>query len=692
MNGPPQVPGQTINGMVVPSVSCVSSSFCMAVGPSETLTPPISVEPSEMWNGSSWSNVAVPVPNLPADLFSVSCVTSSFCMASGSTASAVFADEWNGSAWTLLTLPQPGSDSLLLAVDCLSASNCMAVGETGLDATMAEKWDGSSWTIVPTPGANSPNDRGQLQAVSCTSSTDCWAVGAMDNEPIAEHFDGSAWTLDPSLPVLSNGASLMSVSCTDATFCEAVGAESLGGTQGGVTPLIETWDGSAWTTATSPVAPTPGQYNYLFGVDCYGATSCVAVGTGPSVSVLDYENGQWAFAPSPEPPAGTTGVLLSSVSCVADWACVADGTSGSDIYFESTPVAGPAAPSVVITSPGANGVYSQNQAVPTSFSCAEGTGGPGIATCTDSNGSSSPGALDTSTYGTHTYSVIATSMDGQTSTSSITYTVAAPPSANITSPAAGGTYLLDQNVSTAFACSEGSGGPGIAQCLDSNDQASPGQLDTSTPGTHAYSVDAESLDGLASQASITYTVDSMPAVTLNPVSQTAYAGTTLTFSAGASGTPTPTVQWQISANKGATWANATGYTSTTFTTGALTTTYNGWEVRAVFTNAAGTATSLAATITVLRDVAPKVTTQPVNQTVAVGATVTFSAAASGEPAPSVQWQVSTNSGFTWTAIPSATSTTLTFTATAAENGARYRAVFKNGGGTATTRAATLKVV
>ncbi len=692
MNGPPQVPSQTISGMVVPSVSCVSSAFCMAVGPSETTTPPISVEPAEIWDGSTWSNVAVPVPNLPADLFSVSCVTSSFCMASGSTATAVFADEWNGSAWTLLTMPQPGPDSLLLAVDCLSASDCMAVGETGLDATMAEEWDGSSWTIVPTPGANSTNDRGQLQAVSCTSSTDCWGVGEVNNQPVVEHFDGFAWTMDPSPPSLSGGASLMSVSCTGATFCEAVGTEWLSGTQGGATPFIETWDGSAWTTATSPVVPTPGLSNYLFGVDCYGATSCVAVGTGPSASVLDYDNGLWVIAPSPAPPAGTTGLLLSSVSCVADSECVADGLSGSKIYFESTPVAGPERPSAVIASPGADGVYSLNQVVPTAFGCAEGAGGPGIATCTDSNGSSSPGALDTSTYGTHTYSVTATSTDGQTATSSITYTVAAPPSATITSPVSGGTYLLDENVTTAFACSEGSGGPGISQCLDSNVQSSPGQLDTSTPGPHTYSVTAKSLDGLSGQASITYTVDSMPAVTLNPVSQTAYAGTTLTFSAGASGTPTPSVQWQVSANKGATWANATAYTSTTVTTGALSTSYNGWEVRAVFTNAAGTATTSAATITVLQDIGPKVTTQPVSQTVAVGATVAFTAAASGAPPPSVQWQVSTNSGFTWTAIPSATSTTLTFAATAPENGARYRAVFKNGGGTATTRAATLKVV
>ncbi len=74
--------------------------------------------------------------------------------------------------------------------------------------------------------------------------------------------------------------------------------------------------------------------------------------------------------------------------------------------------------------------------------------------------------------------------------------------------------------------------------------------------------------------------------------------------------------------------------------------------------------------------APTVTTQPADQAVCAGTTVTFSSAATGSPTPTVQWQ-STADGITWTDITGATSTTLSFVATAADDNNRYRAVWTN---------------
>ena len=74
-----------------------------------------------------------------------------------------------------------------------------------------------------------------------------------------------------------------------------------------------------------------------------------------------------------------------------------------------------------------------------------------------------------------------------------------------------------------------------------------------------------------------------------------------------------------------------------------------------------------------------------------GSSATFTAAASGNPSPAVQWQVSANGGG-FINIPNATSTTLIVTGvTDSMSGNQYRAVFTNLVGAATTSAGTLTV-
>ena len=103
-----------------------------------------------------------------------------------------------------------------------------------------------------------------------------------------------------------------------------------------------------------------------------------------------------------------------------------------------------------------------------------------------------------------------------------------------------------------------------------------------------------------------------------------------------------------------------------------------------------TTASTTASITVGSTV-PVVTTQPVSQNVLPGASVTFTAAASSTPAPTVQWQVSSNSGVNWSNISGATSTSYSPTTTLADNGKQFRAVFTNAAGSVTTKVATLNV-
>src|SRR4030095_7339917 len=69
--------------------------------------------------------------------------------------------------------------------------------------------------------------------------------------------------------------------------------------------------------------------------------------------------------------------------------------------------------------------------------------------------------------------------------------------------------------------------------------------------------------------------------------------------------------------------------------------------------------------------APSISTNPSSQTKCAGSSVSFTSAASGSPTPTVQWQQSTTG--TWTNIAGATSATLTFTTTTADNNKQYRA-------------------
>jgi len=198
--------------------------------------------------------------------------------------------------------------------------------------------------------------------------------------------------------------------------------------------------------------------------------------------------------------------------------------------------------------------------------------------------------------------------------------------------------------------------------------------------------------GTATTPAATLTVDEAPAVVSQPTSVSAVSGGTASFSAVPSSCYSGgTVQWQVSTDGGATWANVSGATSGTLTLSDVTPSENGDEYQAVFSNAAGdSVTTTAATLTV--GVAPAITAQPVSVTVTAGASATFTADASGSPVPAVQWQVSTDGGNTFSDVAGGSSFALTVADTStSQNGNEYRAVFVNSIGTATTNAATLSV-
>ena len=95
------------------------------------------------------------------------------------------------------------------------------------------------------------------------------------------------------------------------------------------------------------------------------------------------------------------------------------------------------APLAAIITPANGATYSRGQVVDSSFVCSEGTGGSPISSCTDQHGHASGQPVDTSTLGSHTFTVTARSSDGLSSSSSVIYDVAAPPVIWLPLPAKG---------------------------------------------------------------------------------------------------------------------------------------------------------------------------------------------------------------------------------------------------------------
>jgi hypothetical protein len=333
-------PNVTVPNGQVQAVSCPSVGACTAVG--YYLDPAGHYVPlAQAWNGSSWTQQAVPSPagaQVPG-LDGVSCTSASFCEAVGITDESVlsdavgFAELWNGSSWSLQSVPSPaGATSVLLkAVSCVTASFCEAVGSyaaSGTVLSLAEEWNGTAWTIQSTP--NQAGVPTQLDGVSCVSATFCQAADFYG--AIAEEWDGTSWTTQ-SVPIPSGMTSpgLLSVSCPSQAYCEAAGVYFNPDTNAETT-FAETWNGTSWQEQSVPQAASSDQV--LQAVSCASATFCEAVGYQEVyVSGVDtfhaladvLRDGVWHLQQPPS-AAGTAITNLAGVSCAAADACEAGGS------------------------------------------------------------------------------------------------------------------------------------------------------------------------------------------------------------------------------------------------------------------------------------------------------------------------------------------------------------------------------
>jgi hypothetical protein len=285
-------------------VSCSSTTSCTAVGV-ETAVTGHTTPFAEHWDGTGWKQQTMVDPS-PGDEFtefgSISCTAgTSVCVAVGSylapatSRQSPFVERFNGSTWGQQDAPLPNglSRGWLLSVSCPTTSWCLAGGSaddsgTGSEQPLVETLASGAWHGSVASVLGYMTDAG-LSSVSCTAAHSCQAVGSWDQYINGSYADagalgatlaGSTWTpaLIPSAAGQPYG--LDALSCTPAGSCAAVGWQrvySSSQNQYIDRSLLLIGSGGTWT-ADQHTMPAGG----LSAVSCTGSSiTCLAVGPGP---------------------------------------------------------------------------------------------------------------------------------------------------------------------------------------------------------------------------------------------------------------------------------------------------------------------------------------------------------------------------------------------------------------------------
>lgn len=370
-------PGWTVTTGIDPSnasdnslsgVSCQSAVQCLGVGTSYGEENDLPVTDA-LEGSSTWVAATAALESDNVGLDSVSCVSSSWCMAVGweidtNDAYHLIAAVYSGGTWTVnasLERPAyayPGS-AKLESVSCTSETSCVAVGETDpyaysyYESPLVLTFDGRGWSPVSI-SYDASFSGGALSSVSCADATDCAAVGQFYNDDVgneesfAVELSPSGWTLLDDLDNTSQEASseLDGVSCPAAGQCEAVG-EYTDTYYGYEWALAGSLDGTSWTPDYYDA--TPGtlydEGAQLSSVSCTAPTSCVAAGSGEGDGIVDvFSNGTWTD--SVVSVQGSDDTDLLGVSCSSDFACEAVGDYDNNGYNSIVAVSGSIPPSI----------------------------------------------------------------------------------------------------------------------------------------------------------------------------------------------------------------------------------------------------------------------------------------------------------------------------------------------------------
>ncbi len=280
----------------------------------------------------------------------------------------------------------------------------------------------------------------------------------------------------------------------------------------------------------------------------------------------------------------------------------------------------------------------------------------GSVTLTSSVGSSylwSPGGATTQSINVTTsgdYTVTVTNANGCTNTSTATTVTVNPlPTTTIT----GNNSVAintDLNLSTANAMSSYSwSATGTPTITNSTSQTAT--FNWTNAGDYVVTVNFTDANGCSNSTTlnVSVTASSAPVITGNPSNATSCSNGTATFAVtSVSGTPTPTLVWQVSTDNGSTWSDITGgdYTgvnSTTLNVSNLSG-KNSYQYKLhAYNGISPDAYSSAATLTVTPAATPSVSiaSSDLDNTFCSGTSVTFTATPSnlGGGTVAYQWEL-----------------------------------------------------
>ena len=176
-------------------------------------------------------------------------------------------------------------------------------------------------------------------------------------------------------------------------------------------------------------------------------------------------------------------------------------------------------------------------------------------------------------------------------------TITSADTATLTTGTAGSFTVTTTGLPTAAVTESGVLPVGVTFTDNGNGTATIAGTPTGSGGTYPLTLTATNGASPDATQNFTLQVHQAPTVATGPTDQAVPAGDSATFSVSGVGVPTPSVQWQRSTGPGDGFSDVPGATSTdyTFTAAAGD---DGSQYRAVFTSAAGSVTSTAATLNV----------------------------------------------------------------------------------------------